>query len=443
MADKILTDYKSPVTSEGVRESLRSFMPPGRYHGFDQMVAGTVGANPIKAKIQHSETIRLEDGLEYAALFSPQGLLLYTQATHEDSLPANGGALYRCHLVYATVSLDTAVPNNSSYVLHIAATFTDIADYHDIDMYSLLPDVTTDVALGLIVINPGGSLIGDCLYVKYAQQPFGYETPAADDLAWRTKDNIFSGINTPSSVSVTWAAAVPLGSAVRLTEQATTIDCNGVVGGEISGFIWAKPTGDEEFPVGTQLAINLINTSDNIDIDGDYTSGSSIYLGDSRSNFPTRDGVYIFQKIKASGAGSWVLAEAFPTFYALAVLSTGKTWIDLNVLPSEISNPCSAASFQYRIDSNGDLRLKGQFTISTPESSGFLTTAFGNIMVGAYSESILEMHLGTTNQDAMESPNRIFIRLSSTGQLYTTPGEAGGDNTDKTFYLSERIITKQ
>jgi len=426
MSTKILTDYKSPVISDGIRDTLLSFMPPGRYHGFDELVAGSSGSNPIKLKIQHATTVKLDDGISYAAIFAPQGLLIFTTDTLEGSVMGNSGSLYECYLAFATINLDTSIPENSSWTMILDMTVIPVADYTTVDMMDYISNPDTQVPLGLVVVPPGGSVVGDLIYVKYAQQPFGYETAASEELAWRTKDNHFHGVNSTN----------PQGSDGNIDRVGSTLVLRGTnawvndVGSPgISNFRKYSDDGVtvEDFPYGTLLTITFTGTG------GFFNAsiGSNIYISGHPSALPIVSGAS-YQFILSSGL-DWFIVSGFSALYTTKLDKASVAWSNLAV---DTSGNLTAGNFSYRVDSDGQTHIRGYI-----KSSPFTAIADVKITTTALptdarpTETIRVEGFTANVSNWVTNPIPIVFLLKPDGFFYICNGSFVVDSVD--IYLSE------
>lgn len=164
MAQKQFTTYQVDITSFELREAILGIVRPGRYSGYDTIVADGTPDGTIYLKLQHSSegVKKLPKGS--STLSNPIGVVVTTQGSiiHEDQeididIPDNsGGANYRWYVIYLEHDyVEVQGANNATYGVIVGTSGSGIPalteDYHR-------------VPIGYIRVEAGGTSISNLDY---------------------------------------------------------------------------------------------------------------------------------------------------------------------------------------------------------------------------------------------------------------------------------------
>ena len=174
---KVITGFKSFITSEQVNQGRAFIAPPGRYFGFDKIVVGDgVSETHIPIKVSHvdllkylvTESVTQE---QVAVAMTPYGMAYYTDEEISILVPKNtGNSMYRHNILIMEFTwINSEIVNNPTFRIVPGQDCEDATE--EFDIYPFLPQVT-DVALAKIVVNPEGTIFGDCSIIPLKKPSF-------------------------------------------------------------------------------------------------------------------------------------------------------------------------------------------------------------------------------------------------------------------------------
>jgi len=346
MSQFILTDFFSPLTSWGIRLKTASFAAPTRFHGYDTLTASasTPTSGYIAVKVIHQVPLIVYEfnpaGEPYASFVTPQGLVVFETAEVDTEVAENQGSAYVVYLLYARTLLDKTTPENSSTVINISAgvSSTHMPTYEPKD---LVIDPTTDTPLGMVVVHPGASGVGEMTYVKQEIQPFGWELGYTSQIAWQTKDNLFKKLNAFSWVTAdnTNIVAGELQAThdymvMQLTTNDTLVDIRRDNDGVM-----------EEFVKGSKMTLHI--TAHTLTIDG----GSTHFDLPNNKNLVLPVGSYTFIK---NYINKWMPITTSTEF--LNKVSKQPAWISLTLSPTITARVTGIV--EYYVDALGSIHFR-------------------------------------------------------------------------------------
>ena len=393
----ILTKYYADVQSFPLSQARMGMFGPGRYSGFDQIIAGT-GATDIPIKLKHStaglkQTDNTNTQTDYiGTVMTPHGVVINTVDVTDLVISKNQGgwtqgdapevAKDRYDLIYLEYWWADEDPGNDPFVGVIEGTAG-----------AGIPSLTqpkVQIALGVVFVPYGAGSFSDLVYtpsiIPYlAGREIISQNPQFDlRFARLNYPNTFNGTQntTPIGVSITPTSSYTL-QLPKTYGNTFIINCNGLS----LGLAEVVDADGEQFPVGTRLTLffkNCPTTSKFLmSTDGHHPGfeWNGLSLGPVGTQYPIRPG-YGYEVENYKGR-TWRMVNAFDyVAYSIITLKQQVTALQAGYItptPFRIIPEHAAAevdSFEvwgfsnymedgerlrYRINKGGDLEITGQF----------------------------------------------------------------------------------